>query len=649
MLDYTVTLLVRQACARLQPEANLMSDLPIFQEARDSILQGQRARGKDILTRLLSTNQDDPELWLLMSSVVDTQKERIYCLQTVLKLDPDNLSARQGLALLGALPTDETIQPISPVRRKWDVSLDNDQLTGFAKIMSNPVLRVLTFSFAGILVVGLVLLGVFAAPGSLFRDPPTSVPSWTPTPTQTDTPTPLFRTPTPTPATAVPLWMLLDATYTPTPSYVNTPHPLSEAYRSAMRAYERGDLETMRDFMIQAVRNEPNSPDLYYHLGEAYRHMGEYEKALESYNQSLEQNSKFSPALLGRARVGFILNPRIDISGDLQSAIENDPAYGEAYLELAKYLIAEKEDATVILELFDNKEILLNNNPEFYLLRAKAKLDIGDSKGALDDALLANELDITILDSYLVLGEAYLVNEMPDEALKSLLLFGRYEDENPFHLALLGWAYHGNADYDSAFKSYKNSLDLDPEQFDAHLYRGQTFLAIGETKDAINDLYIARQLDPKSFLAHYHYALAMVADERLQESINFFNIAESLAISDQQLAMLYYNRALVFIQISLPNRAEDDFTLLLSLPAESVPRLWLLKANQYLATETPTPTASNTPTPSDTPTASPTFTLTPSATNTDTPTATATNTNTFTATLTSTPTISPTQLPSQTP
>jgi len=206
-----------------------MSDLPIFDEARESIIQGQRGRAKDILTRLLNTQKDDPEVWLLMSSVVDSQKERIYCLQTVLKLDPDNASARQGLTLLGAIPPDESIEPVLPVRRKWDVTLEVEQLTGFAKIMANPVLRVLTFAFAGILVVGLVLVGIYASPGSLFRGPSTSVPSWTPTPTQTETPTPLVRTSTPTPATAIPLWMLLDATYTPVPAYVNTPHPLSES------------------------------------------------------------------------------------------------------------------------------------------------------------------------------------------------------------------------------------------------------------------------------------------------------------------------------------------------------------------------------------------------------------------------------------
>ena len=121
----------------------------------------------------------------------------------------------------------------------------------------------------------------------------------------------------------------------------------------------------------------------------------------------------------------------------------------------------------------------------------------------------------------------------------------------------------GSKIYDSAFESYEKALELDSELFEAHLYRGQTYLAIGETKDAINDLYIARQNDPKSFAAHFYYAMALVADERLQESINFFDIAENLAMSDRQRAMVYYNRALVYISIALPNKAEDDFTLLI--------------------------------------------------------------------------------------
>ncbi len=623
-----------------------MSGLPIFDEAREAILQGQRGRAKDLLTSLLSTEKKDPEYWLLTSSVVDSQKERIYCLQTALKLDPENPAALHGLTLFGALPPDERIEPILPVRRKWDVTLEEDELTGFAKIMSNPVLRLLTFVSAGILVIGLILAGVFASPGSLFRGQATQVPSWTPTPTQTYTPTPLIRTPTPTPATAIPLWMLLEATYTPVPAYVNTPHPLSEAYRSGMRSYERGDYDTMLVFMLQAVRNEPESPDIHYHLGEAYRLNEEFELALEAYQQALEMDPRFSPAYLGRARVHSFLNPRFDISGDLENAIDFDPDNSEAYIDLTRFLIIQGEDNIVILELLNSGEDFLTFNPEFYLLRAQTKLALDDLKGALIDAITANDLDLTSLDSYLVLGQAYLANDKPEEALEELVLYGRYNDENPLYWALLGWAYQGIGDYDSAFESYEKALELESDLFEAHLYRGQTSLDLGDTKEAINDLYLARQNDPDSFDAHFHYAMALLADERLQETITFLDIAENLAISDRQRALLYYNRALVYDSLSLPNRAKDDFSLLILLPTDSVPRLWIVRANQYLATATPTLTPSETLKPSKTPTPTPTLTFTPSPTNTFTPTPTSTQTPTFTPTLTSTST--PTSTPTST-
>jgi tetratricopeptide (TPR) repeat protein len=628
-----------------------MSDSPLFDQAREAIILGHRGRAKDLLTQILSTEKNDPEYWLLMSSVVESSKERIYCLNAALKLDPDNTAARKGLILLGALPPDENIDPVLPIRRKWDVTLEEDELTGIAKFMANPVVRLFTFVTGGILVVGLILMGIYAAPGSLFRGPSTSLPSWTPTPTQTYTPTPLIRTPTPTPATAIPLWMLLEETYTPVPIYVNTPHPISEAYRSGMRAYDRGDYTSMLNFLIQANRNEPDSPDIQYYLGEAHRMLGDYEAALEAYEQALEINARFAPAYLGRAKVQPFLNKRVDIKNDLERAIEFDPSFGEAYIDLAQYMLIQEEETTVILELLDTAEEYLVNNPVFYILRAKAKLALDDVEGALQDAIIANELDITILESYLILAQAQLANDMPEEALEGLILYGRYEDENPLHWALLGLAFHEMEDHEAAFDSYSKALEIDPEHFETHLYRGQTYLARGEINQAINDLYIARQSNPESFDAQFHYAMALIADERIQESIPFLDNAERLTISDRQSAMVYYQRALAFISIGLANQAKDDFTLLILLPSGSAPRLWIVRANQYLATATPTPKPTDTPTASKTPTPTQTSTLTPSPTNTFTPTSThtftptSTNTLTPTFTSTSTSTRTPTQIP----
>ena len=76
----------------------------MLHEAVDAIRRGQRARARDLLTRLLRADQKNPQYWLWMSSVVESSNEQIYCLNSVLKADPHNQSARQGLVLLGALP-----------------------------------------------------------------------------------------------------------------------------------------------------------------------------------------------------------------------------------------------------------------------------------------------------------------------------------------------------------------------------------------------------------------------------------------------------------------------------------------------------------------------------------------------------------------
>ena len=52
----------------------------MFLEAQKAIEAGDKARGKDLLTRLLKQNQQNADYWLWMSAVVDSEKERRYCL-----------------------------------------------------------------------------------------------------------------------------------------------------------------------------------------------------------------------------------------------------------------------------------------------------------------------------------------------------------------------------------------------------------------------------------------------------------------------------------------------------------------------------------------------------------------------------------------
>ena len=83
----------------------------MLQQAMDALRNGQRSRSRDLLTRLLRVDQNNPQYWLWLSAAVETPKEQIFCLQSAFRLDPDNPTIRQGLTLLGALLADPSTQP----------------------------------------------------------------------------------------------------------------------------------------------------------------------------------------------------------------------------------------------------------------------------------------------------------------------------------------------------------------------------------------------------------------------------------------------------------------------------------------------------------------------------------------------------------
>src|SRR4029078_1229057 len=118
----------------------------VFQEAVEALRVGNNSPGRELLTGLLKTDQNNATYWVWMSATVDTAKERIYCLQTAFKLDPQNAAAKRGLILHGALPADETIQPF-PANgpRAWEEKLllahEKPRLKGWEAVRARPGTR----------------------------------------------------------------------------------------------------------------------------------------------------------------------------------------------------------------------------------------------------------------------------------------------------------------------------------------------------------------------------------------------------------------------------------------------------------------------------------------------------------------------------
>ena len=641
-----------------------MKEYNLFQNAIEAINQGEKERAREILTKLLKIDKKNIEYWLWMSSAVDTVQEQIYCLRNVLRLDPGNKIAKRGLVLLDEREIDvDDVEP-NYIERVWDSALPEffeKSPSRLKTLLSIPFYRIVFFSGLSALVLGLIIAGIvgLSAGGILFPRLTITPIAWTPTSSPTLTNTPKVRTPTPTLEFAKPLWMLLDATYTPMPLYVSTPHPRTEAYRLGLRAYQKGNYDSMLVFMKQAVKAEPESYDVLYYLGEAYRLSGNYREAIETFREVMKLNENFAPAYVGFALAKIGQNRFSDVEDLLLRAIELDPQYVDAYLLLADYYL-KHEDVKNAMKILEDGEEILDYIPRYYLIRARAEMALGNYQDALKDAKTGHDMDITLLDGYLILAEAYLGNGQPEKAIELINLYLMYDDKNPVGYVRLGQAYLDTGrPVEDAMELFEKALKLDPNSMLAHLHRGLAYIQIGEYQKAVNDTYLARKSSPKNFDVNIAFVKALFFAERYEDALSQLKLCEDYVRNDTDWATVYYWRAQAFSALNKQAKVEEALKDLLSLPKEAVPKAWWTWAESVIypptltptSTATSTPTLTNTPTKTFTPTRTPTVTQTPTRTPRPsvTPSPTKTKNVTKTPTSTKTPSLTPSPYASRTP
>ena len=67
-----------------------------------AVQEGRKAEARQLLESVLDADERNEKAWLWLGSVVDSDEERIICLENVLTINPNNEMARQGLAVLRA-------------------------------------------------------------------------------------------------------------------------------------------------------------------------------------------------------------------------------------------------------------------------------------------------------------------------------------------------------------------------------------------------------------------------------------------------------------------------------------------------------------------------------------------------------------------
>jgi tetratricopeptide (TPR) repeat protein len=554
----------------------MAEDDVVFQEAVEALREGKKARARELAHGIAQDRSEQRNYWVWMSATMDTPKERIYCLQTALKMDPENATAKRGLILHGALPPDDTIQPFpvnvrAPGRRKLLLAHEKPKPKGWAAVKASPVARVGGFVAIGALIVSALVFG-FIIPGA---NRVTTAPTNTAGPSPTYTLTPTFVNATGRPGIAstssAPLSELLAAPHTATPLYVVTQRPPQSAdmYRGVKLAFEKGDWDAVIRGMQDIITVEPEAADTHYYIGEAYRFKGDYANAINAYQAALAANRNFGPAYVGLARARLGLDPNADVRSFLDEAIRLDPNFGEAYLERAIARIQQSDNSGALSDLAQ-ADSRLPNSPLVFFHLARARLQEDDLDLALSAAQRSNQLDVTLLPTYLLLAQIYAETGNDDEAVKALDIYLKYNANDAMAYLLLGEMHFNNREYEDTVNDMNRVLVLDRNRREPYLYRFLSNVELGRGEQADEDIDRVLLYYSNSFEARLAIIRLHILQERFGSAVLELDRIQSLAKTDEQKAQAYYWGAIAYENRTDVRNAVKYWQLLLDLPEDAM-------------------------------------------------------------------------------
>ena len=619
-------------------------------EAIAAARAGDRIRARELLSRLLHADSSNAEYWIWMSAVVDSRRERIYCLESAIKLDPTNRAAMRGLIILG-VRTPEEAELASAVRipRRQVAAITTGPAVGREvnipwKVIGVGAVGLVTLAFIYGLSSRVIAPWVRSLMGRQPYRPASTLPPPSPTPSATSKPgtptitllpaaTRVMRTPIPTELAGTPLELLIENSVTPTPLLGVTPNAYG-AYELGINALIRGDYQTAWDFMDQVTDADPSLPDAHYFKAEALRLMDEIGGSIMAYDRAVQLDNEFAPAFLGRGHA-LLFRDRDAAIDDFYRAIDRDPSMTQAYLALGEVYVEDK----LWLRLETTMEAALEagvTTPRIYIYLSEAQMLRGKFDDALENALEGSANDPSMLPGYLAVGRAYVtlgINTFApgyySSALWPLMTFITYDQSNHRAWGYLGRAYVSLGYYDEALMVLETALEIEENYAPALIARGIYFTIMGDYEAAEVDFGLAYRHGIQSFDLLYwsrrFYYLAGDYEEALKNlglAIVEANKETKLVYKELKLSETYALRALIYeTNPDLRDDAILNWEWVLSMTnvrpetralAESHLAELTGRAPTRTPTASPTPTATRTST--GTPTRTPTSTRTPSAT-----------------------------------
>jgi tetratricopeptide (TPR) repeat protein len=224
-----------------------------------------------------------------------------------------------------------------------------------------------------------------------------------------------------------------------------------------------------RDELVLATKSDPKNTEAFLKLGELYYLVKNYDSAVYYINRSISIDAENPKAYFEKGMALKETGDSANAAAAFQSAVERDPKYYDAFIQLGKIYGAHKDALAV--QYLDNALQLKPNSGEAYYFLGLYYQNTKDVKNAVDTY---NKL----------------LQQAPNDPLAKYAIY---------NIGFVKLILENNPKEAKGY--FDKSFNLDPEYADAIYMRGVCYEKMGDKKNAAADFNAAIVIDPEHQLA----------------------------------------------------------------------------------------------------------------------------------------------------
>ena len=337
---------------------------------------------------------------------------------------------------------------------------------------------------------------------------------------------------------------------------------IKEDKKNSAYYHQRADLlfaksnfkDAVKDYDLAIKYSELLNPEMYKSKAKAFVELEKYKDAIETISKLIKNGFADAKLYYERALLYQSLKDSANYFEDINSALECDPCFDEAYLSRINYYIKQSNFAEAYNDMKQVSDFELKTDNKYLLAKICFQLKKYSEVILLLTSIYEAKKQEKETDYYL--GISFAETGDYDNALKYLTnaLENGFKNKNLFYS--LAKTYFNKKNFKTALDFLNKSISIDSSNYEYYWLRARIYYELNNIKLSLQDYDKAIKIDFKNKDLLLEKIKVLENGNNTDDMISCYS---KIIQMDAKNGDVFYKRGLLYKKIGKDKEAEKDF------------------------------------------------------------------------------------------